>query len=251
MVRAVFSFSAAPRVHGSRPTSEPPPLAEEVRGIFHEVQTMVTADTFLKDVAKHEVRILRDDGVYRHVRVKQPDTYNMQFDVVTYPWHLCYSGDMGTFVFHRLEDMFEFFRGKDRRINPDYWSEKCVAIDRPDGMRAYSTAKAKDAVLYDVKQFGENWHLSKAKQRDLMAAVTDRVLIAVDDGRDELVRTAQEFKWAVGSTEHDVFPYFWETNFEEWTGRFLWCCHALPWAIAHYDVLKGGTDTKPVDAGAV
>ena len=91
-----------------------------------------TEADFLKDVAAHEMEILRDDGVYRHIRFKKPGTWCMHFDLVTWPGYLAYSGDMGCYVFSRLNDMFEFFRtdreylqrdGRQLCINLCYWSE--------------------------------------------------------------------------------------------------------------------------------
>ena len=67
-------------------------------------------ETFERDIGKHEMQIIRDDGVFRHVRFKRPDTICMYFDLITWPGCLCYTGDMGTYVFQRLEDMFVFFR---------------------------------------------------------------------------------------------------------------------------------------------
>ena len=54
-------------------------------------------------------------------------------------------GDIGDFVFRRLNDMFEFFRDDDAgklRINPGYWAEKCTAADTrrgpdDDGIREF------------------------------------------------------------------------------------------------------------------
>jgi len=99
----------------------------------------LTEASFLKDVATHEMQLLRDDGVYRHLRFKRPGTVCMYFDLITWPGFLCYTGDMGTFVFTRLRDMFEFFRTDreyaqrrgDRQlfVNHGYWSEKLVAVD--------------------------------------------------------------------------------------------------------------------------
>ena len=68
--------------------------------------TAATDDTvarFQHDIATHQVVILRDDGVYRHIRFKRPTTMCMHFDLVTWPGYLCYSGDMGCFVFSRLD----------------------------------------------------------------------------------------------------------------------------------------------------
>jgi hypothetical protein len=67
--------------------------------------------SFLKDIANHQLEILLDNGVYRHLRFKaNANSWNMWFDVVTWPGFLAYSGDMGCFVFTRIADMFEFFR---------------------------------------------------------------------------------------------------------------------------------------------
>ena len=85
-------------------------------------------EEFQKDVSQHGVTIIRDDGVNRHIRFKRPGTMCMHFDLITWPGYLCYCGDMGTYVFSRLEDMFEFFR-TDRDINPGYWAEKLQAVD--------------------------------------------------------------------------------------------------------------------------
>jgi hypothetical protein len=94
----------------------------------------MNVEEFIKDVSQHKMQILRDDGLYRHIRFKRENTSCYYFDLITWPGALCYTGDMGTFVFSRIPDMFEFFRtdgekGADLRINPGYWSEKLLAVD--------------------------------------------------------------------------------------------------------------------------
>ena len=69
-----------------------------------------TEQIFLRDISMHQMSVLRDDGVNRHIRFKTPGTNSMYFDIITWPGFLCYTGDMGTYVFRRLEDMFQFFR---------------------------------------------------------------------------------------------------------------------------------------------
>ena len=87
-------------------------------------------ETFLRDVSKHEMNIIRDEGVYRHIRFKRPNTSNMYFDIITWPGNLCYTGDMGTYVFSRVEDMMYFFaQGKKDEVvtNYYYWTQKLLA----------------------------------------------------------------------------------------------------------------------------
>jgi hypothetical protein len=98
-----------------------------------------TQEQFARDVAKHRMKIVRDDGIHRHLLCRADDNSDYWFEVITWPHRLCITGDMGTWVFARLEDMFEFFR-VDRthgrcEINPDYWEEKIKSQDRQSGTR--------------------------------------------------------------------------------------------------------------------
>ncbi|MEN5374297.1 hypothetical protein [Stenotrophomonas hibiscicola] len=40
---------------------------------------------FEKDTAEHQMEVLLDNGVYRHLRFKRPGSYAFSFDVVTWP----------------------------------------------------------------------------------------------------------------------------------------------------------------------
>ncbi|SQC93443.1 Uncharacterised protein [Cedecea neteri] len=88
---------------------------------------------FLRDVALHTLQIHRDDGLYRHLRFKRPGTNAYYFDIVTWPGYLTITGDMGTWTFSRVSDMFNFFMDSHFGhrasfvINPGYWSEKFEA----------------------------------------------------------------------------------------------------------------------------
>lgn len=61
----------------------------------------VTESTFLREVSQHSMTVIRDDGVNRHLRFRRPETNCMGFDLITWAGHLCYTGDMGTYVFSR------------------------------------------------------------------------------------------------------------------------------------------------------
>jgi hypothetical protein len=76
-----------------------------------------TQEQFLKEVSTHQFTVLHESGLYRHLRFKRPGTGIMHFDIVTWPGYLAYSGDMGCFVFQRLDDMLEFFKIKNRKFN--------------------------------------------------------------------------------------------------------------------------------------
>ena len=71
---------------------------------------MVTQESFLKDVSRHTLRVMLNDELQRHLVLSNGISWNQRFEIVTWPGYLAYAGDMGSFLFHRLEDMFQFFR---------------------------------------------------------------------------------------------------------------------------------------------
>lgn len=199
--------------------------------------------------------IVRDDGVHRHVRFKRPDTINLYFDLITWPGCLCYTGDMGTYVFQRLEDMFQFFRtdrehmhlqgGQTLAINLGYWSEKLIAVDgRRTGGSAteFSEEKFRRVVQeYRMEWIRDHHHqTTKEQRRELWESIDDEVLTHSDEGEHEARRAAHNFSHRVGDRRFE-FQDFWEHDFTDYTYHFVWCCCALAWGIQQYDIFKGGT----------
>lgn len=94
------------------------------------------AKRFQTDTATHEMTVLHDDGLYRHLRFRNPEHGFYWFDLITWPGSLAIRGDVDGYMFTRISDMFEFFRGKE--INPHYWSEK--ADGGRNSCKSYSEA---------------------------------------------------------------------------------------------------------------
>lgn len=199
--------------------------------------TNEVAGRFPGDVRDHALTVLRDDGVYRHLRFAKPGTYCGSFDVLTWPGRLCFCGDMGTFVFARVEDMLTFFR----RNAPsyDYWAEKVEAQDR-DGVRAYDQetflAKARELIDEAVAELDE---ATRAAVRD---EFEEQVLNRSENDIDAHQALA-EFN------EHGVsFSDSWEYSFEDFTYRYAWCCNALVWAVKTYDAHRAQLSSAAVPA---
>lgn len=189
-----------------------------------------TKQIFLEDIENHQMYVIRDEEVYRHLRFKKPGTNCMSFDIITWPGHLCYTGDMGTYVFKRLPDMFEFFRTKSNEageisINLDYWEEKCIAIDHRIGITEYS----KDNVRTCITERLADGDVSPA----LRQAIENEILNNIPDNEFEARDMINNF-------EHEGFTFqdFWEANLSNYTYRYVWCCYALVWGIQRYDILK-------------
>jgi len=219
-----------------------------------------TEEQFLRNVVDHQMTVIRDDGVNRHIRFKQPDSGNMHFDLITWPGHLCYTGDMGTYVFQRTTDMFEFFRqdraynekrGRKLSINLSYWTEKLVAVD---GNRGGGKVKVFDGDKFTrvINEYRVNWMrstkedgtLDKDGRRDLWEAIEGEVLGEVQEGGDRAQYAAYDFRHINGD-RHWYFEDLFEHDFTEYTHSIVWCCYALAWGIMQYDAKQAAAVTEP------
>ncbi len=96
----------------------------------HDELLAESKERFERETIDHELTILHDDGLYRHVRCARPGSGIHRFELITWPGHLTISGDVDTaLTFRRADDMFQFFRGAGD-INPGYWAEKIVGDRR-------------------------------------------------------------------------------------------------------------------------
>lgn len=186
-------------------------------------------ERFQKSVIEHEMIVVRNDGVHRHLTFKSPRTYNYHFHITTWPGYLAISGDVGCYVFARLPDMFRFFRGDG--INPDYWGEKLQAIERNGGYREFSEELFHEAVKSDFDQWDFDDDEQKAKA---WAALQDSDLSedSNPESQESAVRAAMDYKCPVTG---NGFSDFWDHQLQDHTFRFLWCCYAVRWAIAEVD----------------
>lgn len=187
-----------------------------------------TQARFLGDVKALQMTILRDDGVHRHVRFQEPGSTTYMFDLITWPGHLCYTGDMGTYVFSRIKDMFQFFRNKPRDRHPDelyinlsYWAEKVLAQDRHGKIEEYVPEIAKRRLLRHLREDVED----KAERREIYDAVS----LYLDDSGFEARQSLSEH-----------IDDSWEWDLSDYTFAFTWCCYAIVWGIQQYDRAKDG-----------
>lgn len=209
-------------------------------------------ERFLRDVAEHQMTVLRDDGLNRHLRFKKPGSGCYWFDIVTWPGILCVQGDCGCYVFQRIEDMFAFFRigehdwnrKKDGlSINPGYWQEKVLAESRHGKIEEFD----KERFSRVVNEYRVGWMrdcrdtLTKDERRDLWEAVEHEVLYQVDDGEHAAFHAAHDFEHKVGGRSFH-FTDFFDHRFADFTFSFIWNCYAIAWAVKQYDGAKAGNE---------
>lgn len=89
------------------------------------------AARFARDTARHQMTVLHEDGLYRHLRFMNPGNGSIgAFELVTWPYNLVVkAGWTFHFDIDATEDMFDLFRRTAvlGEINPGYWSEKVRA----------------------------------------------------------------------------------------------------------------------------
>lgn len=206
----------------------------------------LTEDQFLKDVAGHQMKVIRDDDVNRHIRFKEPGSSSYWFDIITYSGALVIDGDCGTYVFRRLHDMFEFFRtdrehferkGHKLAINPGYWSEKLQAMPAR-GIKEFDEDKFDAEIMERLTEWVRchREDTDKEERRELWEAVVNEVIHA--DGGERKRMAAYDFHHTVHKGLEFCFQDFWETNVERYTNGFLWNCYAIAYAVKAYDDSK-------------
>jgi hypothetical protein len=190
----------------------------------------LTIETFLKDIEKHTLKIIKDDGLYRHIICSDNGSPYYKFEIVTFPEYLVYVGDMGSFVFERTNDMFCFFRRKELEINSYYWAEKVVAETIHGGIRKFSVEEFRNNVIEYTKQYldlEENIEIPKGIMKEIKP-----LLHAEDEW--ECVTSMRDFH-----SNLIQFNDFWESSCNKETYHYIWCCYAIVWAIQQYDRQKG------------
>ena len=197
----------------------------------------LTKEQFLNDVKNHEMTIIKEEGVFRHIRFKQPDSCNRYFDLITFPGLLLYTGDMGTYVFSRINDMFRFFRDEKNELSPnfDYWAEKCIARDNSGrrSIRDFDIDVFKECVISDTLEY-----LEKSSVEELTEDEMDEIehLLDCDNEIDAITEMRDHHSYIIPLAD------FWENDFTSLSYGYMWCCYAIQWGIMRYDKNKKGED---------
>lgn len=208
----------------------------------HDVQTC-----FLSDVAGHRMTIHQDDGVYRHLQFSKPGTNCYRFDINTWPGYLCVTGDVGTWTFSRLRDMFEFFGGAfEDGINTVYWSEKFEAgsgCNRELICQQYDH----DSFCKDLIKWQNDYlQVDNAEPEE----DTDWNDDSGEDSDEARIReTVRELTRADFCNEHEAWQAVYNADwpdsvsvwdicdgitFKTYTSHFRWILFAIVWGISRY-----------------
>lgn len=236
-----------------------------------------SAERFAADTTNHQMTVLRDDGLYRHLRFVNPDSGLYWFELVTWPGRLAFNGDMDGFTFARVDDMFTFFRsGSQYGINPGYWAEKVT--DGRERCAAFSEDKFRiqvedtvsgceddfpglGAAVKDAMDNDYSTYLSEGAREFLrdFTYITDdgqkrvaaaRTAWSATCGRSGVTHEEKDVAWAayqrVESDATFQFLDWQEWDLTDWSWNYLWVCHAITWGIRQYDEAKPAVRVEAV-----
>ncbi|MFB6977754.1 hypothetical protein [Streptomyces scopuliridis] len=190
------------------------------------------AARFARDTAAHQMTVLHEDGLYRHLRFASPERGSFgAFELITWPYNLvAKTGWTFHFDIDATPDMLDLFRNtaSSGEINPSYWQEK-VRAGR-DEIEGFSP----DIFERKIKQYVKDAIRDGSAPRGIGREVTQEIF--------EWGDTAHE---AGARAELDAFSYegwtFGETrewDFSEYTPGFLHSCRAIRHGIDIYDAAR-------------
>ena len=215
-----------------------------------------TEERFLQDTENHQMEVLLDNGIYRHVKFSRDGSSTYQFSLVTWPGHLSISGDMGCYTFRRINDMFGFFNTdkndfnfneKGISINPGYWSEKMEGVTGYNKGKVFNSDLIVKSIISHIESCYEGCDFD-----DYINPVTDESFESEEDLIDALkvevysyfeykeldehrfVSAVDEFR----SEIHEDFNFQdeWEwLETHEWSHHYIWCCYAIAYGVGKYN----------------
>lgn len=224
------------------------------------------ADLFARDVVRHQMRVLLDQGIHRHLQFRSSHSaFDSWFDLITYPGGLTVTGCRQSWTFRREYDMFGFFRAGGYRANPQYHAEK---LQTPYGAAKEYSKEAVFAYLADtldqwqdddpdrlmeyleqLREFAADMRRRQAgaiggarsvysKPRRPKRPLTARTLRAQirqadEDGDLEHEQGARGLLYEL--EEQKVVSDTWEWDLHDYHFDFLWSLHAVCWGVKQYD----------------
>ncbi|MEU0991630.1 hypothetical protein [Streptomyces sp. NPDC005953] len=201
-------------------------------------------ERFARDTAEHQLTVLHENGLYRHLRFAAPDRGRVgPFELITWPYNLVVkAGWTFHFDIDATPDMLDLFRNTafSGEINPGYWSEKVRAgRDEVEGF---------DQQLFDqqVKRYVAHSIRDGEAPRGLGAEVTREIFELGDISHEAGARSAlAEFRykgWDFGDLS--------EWDFCDYTPGFIHSCHAIRRGVDLWDAARTTAAAAPAGGAA-
>ncbi|WP_432027402.1 hypothetical protein [Streptomyces sp. 1222.5] len=160
------------------------------------------AARFARNTAGHQMVVLHEDGLYRHLKFLNPEHGSIgSFQLITWPYNLVIkAGWTFHFDINATEDMFDLFRrtAPTGQINPGYWSEK-VRAGREE-VEGYDPDRLKWEIATTIAQWMRDDLDIRAEKHGKKLGFTQRELNARPGLRKELARQVRQ-EWRAANRQ--------------------------------------------------
>ncbi|OOF37681.1 hypothetical protein BKK49_11245 [Rodentibacter rarus] len=183
--------------------------------------TSTFRDEFLESIQKHQLTVLQNSENVKIFRFADPNTISLSSTII-YAANTCtITGDMGSYVFGRLLDVYGFFARNQSVFCFSYIKEKVLAQDVNGELEYFDGDLAKRDIRHCIDKY--------------QTECTDEdKLIELNGLVDSLkyVDFSCEFKadeWLANATEsfEELFGELSYRNFKELSPNFIWCAQAI------------------------
>lgn len=192
--------------------------------------------TFNENLGEHQMRILHEDGLYRHLRFKNPANGFYWFDLIIWPGNLTITGDIGTYTFARDTDMFTFFTGE---INTGYWAEKLQhgSSGGRASVRNYDEELFKKWLVQDFWEYSRDESTKTTSEwwKLLRSEVLDTHFGPDLCSADIAINTMRDLDMPPIIQNHYVEVYEHATAWEQYNWHFELCLAAIVAGIRTYN----------------
>jgi hypothetical protein len=224
-----------------------------------ETQLKKTAKRFAAETEHHEMKVLRRDGVYRHLRFMNPGDSAYWFEIHTGPRFLLFRGDGESYVFSNGgTDMFSLFRHgvyKDGSLHPDpgHWTQKLSTAVQAEKWEEEVFREDLEQYITDMV---EQEIVPKKHEQRLRDEVEEHLLYEDLHSADLAIKALMEFDFYFEESNryaHEKKPDFEFDECWEWISRcteydwwYLWALHGILYGVREFD-RRFGIPGKKVD----
>ena len=199
------------------------------------------AARFARETAGHQMTVLHENGLYRHLRFASPNGGGYRFDLITWPNRLTFHGEPGTYAFSvwPTEDIFDLFRDSSVGDKPNYsyWHEKLIAGSEP--AIQFSNDRFDKQVAHELAEGENKWHGVTDAWNDKLHGFLAEYSTETEQGARY---AAYDFSYLPEDAESWEEPFKFSDNahwvLDDYDWRYLWACHAALYGIGQYDAAR-------------
>lgn len=197
---------------------------------------------FNEDTKNHKLKIIRNNpGLIISLFAYSPGTMFESFNVVITEGFLAIHGDGGSYMFSG-KDVESLFMFNDQESISEIALRKItkslVSVDKECGFFEFDLESFLSNVKDNIKYAVNNLDIKDREKKEIISEFESE-LSDVDD-EYSAISYVQSFN---DERIPDMFCDF-EWNFKKYTSRYIWCCHAIAWALKQYALVNNMEEVK-------